>query len=532
MKKNEQYKITMVLMTNMSSLIRWEKKDGVDMMVVPCVMMPEGVHNGIYYSAEELSKFPQSWNGEPVMLRHPQDEFTGDPVSANTPSVLSKQQFGTLFNCRFEDGALKGEAWVDPLKLQEIDENLFKRLNEDNPQIEVSIGVFIEEVQEPGEWNGEKFHGVAVNLRPDHLAFLPDERGAASWTDGAGAPRVHALVFNAENKKMTRRVKVPLTNEVSHETIRDELRQQVQSKHGGAQTFTYVHSVFEDDFVFGVESSDGEAKYYRQKYKVDDDEKVELSGDPKEVEVVTEFKPVKNAKCPDDEKNKKNKKKDEKKKKVNKDGDPDEKDDQGVADNKKGGPNMDRKEKVDALIANENCDWSEDDREFLTNAEDAQFEKICKSAEAEEKETPKKNEKEEGKKAASPKKNDEDEDEEEEEEEAPAGNSQKPRKMSDLLDQIDDNDPMKESILEGVEMHKKVRESIIEELKANKSNEYTDEELQKKSLKELKKLAKLAKVEVDYSGRNTNLKTHDENEDKGPGAPPAVNWDEASKKQS
>jgi hypothetical protein len=38
---------------------------------------------------------------------------------------------------------------------------------------------------------GTGFTGAAKNLKPDHLALLPHSKGACSWQDGCGAPRVN-----------------------------------------------------------------------------------------------------------------------------------------------------------------------------------------------------------------------------------------------------------------------------------------------------------------------------------------------------
>ena len=42
-----------------------------------------------------------------------------------------------------------------------------------------------------GDWNGKAYVGIARNYRPDHLAILPDMKGACSIADGAGLCRNH-----------------------------------------------------------------------------------------------------------------------------------------------------------------------------------------------------------------------------------------------------------------------------------------------------------------------------------------------------
>ena len=59
--------------------------NGKKHIVVPVVMMVEGVHSGshgpIFHSAEELGRFPESWNGIPITIPHP--TVNSQFVSAN-----------------------------------------------------------------------------------------------------------------------------------------------------------------------------------------------------------------------------------------------------------------------------------------------------------------------------------------------------------------------------------------------------------------------------------------------------------------
>jgi hypothetical protein len=63
--------------------------------------------------------------------------------------------------------------------------------------VEVSTGYFADMEATNGVWNGAAYTGITRNIRPDHLALLPDEVGACSWVDGCGAPRV-----NVKGEKM------------------------------------------------------------------------------------------------------------------------------------------------------------------------------------------------------------------------------------------------------------------------------------------------------------------------------------------
>ena len=165
--------------------VREEQYEGRTHIVVPVVMMVEGVHHGsagpLLYTNEQLSDFPGRWNGIPVVIYHPADN-KGRFISANSPEVINREIVGRVFNTKFEEGKLKAEAWIDKDKLDDKSPGLLLRI-QDNGAVDVSVGVFSEEVEEEGEWNGEKYVGIAQNYLPDHLAILPDEVGACSWDD-------------------------------------------------------------------------------------------------------------------------------------------------------------------------------------------------------------------------------------------------------------------------------------------------------------------------------------------------------------
>jgi len=222
-----------VMVRNLSELIRWDTLDGKKRLVIPVVLMVEGVHNNVLYSGEELGTFAEAWNGEPVCVNHPQDA-KGNFVSCNSPEMIEAVTIGQLFHSKFEDNKLKSEAWIDVDKANEVDESIMQIL-QSNTQLEVSLAAFIEEIKQEGEFDGEEFKGIATNLRPDHLAFLPNDEGACSIKDGAGAPRVNKKELGnamSKNKKKDEQEEGKPTrlldsNELAHESIRDELRRQL-----------------------------------------------------------------------------------------------------------------------------------------------------------------------------------------------------------------------------------------------------------------------------------------------------------------
>ena len=73
--------------------IRTETFNGTDHLVVPLVAITEGVlwpsnaESPELALASEFGKYPQSWDGRPVVMGHPLRD--GTPVSANSPDVLN-----------------------------------------------------------------------------------------------------------------------------------------------------------------------------------------------------------------------------------------------------------------------------------------------------------------------------------------------------------------------------------------------------------------------------------------------------------
>ena len=57
--------------------------------------------------------------------------------------------------------------------------------------LEVSTGYWHDGRQHAGSFDGEPYKEVQRSLLPDHLAILPNERGACSVEDGCGTPRTN-----------------------------------------------------------------------------------------------------------------------------------------------------------------------------------------------------------------------------------------------------------------------------------------------------------------------------------------------------
>lgn len=180
-----------------ASLCREDTLDGHKYMVFPGVMITEGVHNGskgpLFYPKEELSPTVNAWNMKPIVIRHPKEK-DGTPISACTPEVIEKQGVGVLFNTVFSDedskAKMKMEAWFDKEKTDKVAPGLLTAFRSGKPH-EVSTGLFSNNEEVEGVWNGEQYSGIARDITPDHLAIIMEGKGACSVAAGAGIPRIN-----------------------------------------------------------------------------------------------------------------------------------------------------------------------------------------------------------------------------------------------------------------------------------------------------------------------------------------------------
>ena len=169
---------------------RIEQLHGRAHLVVPAVALVPGVLNGELVTQDEIAASVSQWNDTPIPIDHPLER--GQPISARQTDVLERQMAGRFYSANVgPDGKLRGEMWLDMAKLDMLGmAALTARLQAGTP-VELSTAYFRDLEAVVGEHLGKAYRGIAHNLRPDHLALLPDSIGACSWQDGCGAPRIN-----------------------------------------------------------------------------------------------------------------------------------------------------------------------------------------------------------------------------------------------------------------------------------------------------------------------------------------------------
>lgn len=170
--------------------IREEMFNGRKHLIVPMVALVEGVVNGAKVTVDEIKKSVSLWNGRPIPVEHPMRNNT--PISASELEVERTRNIGRVYNTRVEDAKLKMDGYIDiDLAINRGFGNLVEKLRK-GEMINLSTGFYPTETAEDGFFKGKPYRNVWTNIRPDHVALLPNEKGACSLDDGCGVPRINS----------------------------------------------------------------------------------------------------------------------------------------------------------------------------------------------------------------------------------------------------------------------------------------------------------------------------------------------------
>lgn len=380
--KRKSRKQHVYIQLNREYVIRTEMHQGKQYIVAPVIMMVEGVHNGshgpLLHLAEDLGRFPESWNGIPVVIQHPEDD--GGNVSANSPSIIDREIVGRVYNTKMDGLKLKAEVWLDLERLNQISPDALEYIRLQKP-LQVSIGVFTEEENKSGKYAGVEYESIARNHRPDHLALLPGGEGACSWTDGCG------IRLNKQTKKKGEENVNKKENDLSkvvnnitsaglealqvtdNETGYRELTASVQAKLDGMDDGSKTHylvEMYDNRVIYRINSRNEEVKYYQRGYSINQDGEVLFADNVVEVRrnvsyTTLEAKRMKRTK---------------------------------FSNNKMKGDKMSEEkcpscvEKVDLLVANELTKFTDKDKEWLLTMKEDDLDKLVPNEPKKEEKVP------------------------------------------------------------------------------------------------------------------------------------------------
>lgn len=228
------------VLTNLASAeVRRASLNGREYLVAPMTLIVPGVLDGsngpLFYPADEIAKDPSIWNGFPITAYHP--TINGSNVSGRDPDVLDKQGIGHVYRAHVgKDGRLHAEGWFDMEATRRVDGRILQALESHQP-LELSTGLYTDNEPAPrgSTHNGRIYTYIARNYRPDHLAILPDQKGACSVQEGCGVlvNQEQSVLFNQFCLWLVKNVK---RKRIASEEDRDEgTGEKVKWKGGNAK---------------------------------------------------------------------------------------------------------------------------------------------------------------------------------------------------------------------------------------------------------------------------------------------------------
>jgi hypothetical protein len=308
-------------------------------LIIPMVMIREGVFQCVncptpeLYPAGEFGRYPDAWNDRMVTMDHPR--MAGRLVSAGTDGVWERFGLGRIRNAHLDGAKLKAEAHIDMVKVSALGSAAIDLIDKivDGQAIDVSIAAFLDPVPMFGAFEGRNFAAVQTNYVPDHVAILPaGTRGACSFEDGCGVPRVNAGC-DCEGACECQGSLEPVSAELG-DTNRRELLNAALAK--TVTDFFWIVAVFDDHVVY---RNDRDQTFSRG-FSIDEETgAVTLSDEAIEGTLVSDFMPITVVEEEED--------------------------------------SMDRAAAVNQLIASAASPWHDDDRTFLMEVPDANFAKLA-----------------------------------------------------------------------------------------------------------------------------------------------------------
>jgi len=473
-----QFCVNMV-MNNYS--LRRGNLDGKDYLIAPVVLLKEGVHCGMdgiptYYPANQLAKFPFTWNGVPITVGHPVTE-EGFPISANSPDVLHKVAVGRLFNVTFTDSKLKGEVWIDEQKIKLHYPELYAMLS-NKAQVEVSTGLFSEDEMVYGLWNEEEYERIISEVRPDHLALLPGSIGACSFSDGCGIrankkeggetmkfKNVDLSSFKVNNGKVfvesgeiENGISLLQKFFICESLSYNEIRSQVQAEIDKLDSSSYMHylvDIYEDYFIYeAIPMPTGQPKLYKRNFSFNDNGEISVSDEISEVVKKITYNPKQNKEV----------------------------------------KNMEKKgcctDRVKELIANEKTTFKKEDEAWLLGLSEEVLAKVeeMESANREKKEKIEALQKaaEKGAAELTPE---------------PKGNQKEEPKVKTPEEFIATAPgEMRDVLANGLAMYRKKKEEAVKTIMANKNNSFSEAQLRAMDINALEGIVRLTGTKEDFSG--------------------------------
>lgn len=296
MKRNRVNVLTVV---NSASNITTETIDGKPHIVVRGItpVVDDIVMNRKLYPAAEIEKAYNTLERNPMPLGHP--KVDGKHVSARDVRAVNEYHVGAwLQNVSHKDGKVTGDMYVNRqyAESNEKGKRLINRLDEmlagtNSEPIHISTGLLYSSIAANGESKGKKYNEIATNMMFDHVAILLDEPGAGTPSEGVGIfvnaegdDQEIEVVSLADGSDCTRegllnKTRFFFTNASNFSF--DDIQRAISDKLREGRTddkWLWPESVWPDTFIYR-----DDAKYFKQKYLIDEAGKAVFVGEPVEV---------------------------------------------------------------------------------------------------------------------------------------------------------------------------------------------------------------------------------------------------------
>ena len=162
--------------------------NGREYLIASATIFPPGggVMNGskgpLFYPREVCAAKIGAWNNYPLTGKHPVSN-DGKHISASTAGAMDRQGIGFITNDRMDGDNRRVDCWFDIDATRNYDSrngtSILQGVLNGRLQ-EVSTGLVTQDqpAANGAEFNGKVYSFTVTNWTPDHLAVLPDQRGA------------------------------------------------------------------------------------------------------------------------------------------------------------------------------------------------------------------------------------------------------------------------------------------------------------------------------------------------------------------
>jgi hypothetical protein len=383
-----------------------------------------------------------------------------------------------LFNTVIDGKKLKTEAWINLGRVKDLGEEIEETVDRllEGEIVEISTGLFSDIEEEEGRFGGKEYSGVWRNVVPDHLAVLSKGKiGACSLADGCGANRANQKegvnkMGEEEKKKKDNvasnsksgnnggddeteirsffeKLKGFMGFKVNKDLSHNSIRSAIESVLGDEEGFSFIVDVFKSHFIVQKEG-----RLFSRKFNVTEGGRVKLGSESIPVRFEAGFVELITNEV-----------------------------------------EMDKDKFVKELIANEASQFDKDDEEWLSELDEKQLQKLVpleKKEEVKANELKKTLEEKEGHGGVKAnEKKPEEKKEEKEEVTLKSYIADAPREIQEILNS-------------GLRAHSSNINGLIEAIKANSRNRFSEDQLKSFNLETLENLAVLA-AQDDYIGRGT-----------------------------